>query len=227
MNAFRKFGLVIPVLLLATTQPVALAQDANNPIDPSPTFGVWNRFYGDDFSRLQALGNITYGDWFYRISAEGQIDYASADQPGKVNFNGANFMVARLFELADGRHRVGFGGIVSYFEGKGTAAGLSGVSVSKFGSWKVITLTTFQRGNGISKIEFQPGLYRDFSGGWYFRSHPRMLFDLETDENEVPIGAGFGRTFASADRVYNFFFEPQYDLADDRPMLYAGMKILF
>jgi hypothetical protein len=227
MNAFRKFELVIPVLLLTTMMPLASAQDANNPIDPSPTFGIWNRFYGDDFSRVQGLGNITYGDWFYRVSAEGQINYESGDKPGKVNFNGANFMVARLFDFADGRHKVGFGGIVSYFEGKGTAAGVSGVSVSKLGSWKVITLTTFQAGNDISKIELQPGLYRSFNDGWYFRSHPRMLFDLETNKNEVPVGAGFGRTFASADRVYNFFFEPQYDLAADRWMLYAGMKVLF
>ena len=201
----------------------AVAKDANNPIDPAPTFGMWNRFYADDFSRLQLLGNITYGKWFYRVTAEQQINYGESDQ-----FKGGNFMVARLFELGGGKHQIGFGGIVSHIKDRGNAAGLSAVSVSKLeDGWKFITLTTVQAGDDIFQAEFQPGIYKDFDDGWYFRSHPRMLFDFETSQYEVPIGAGFGRVIASGNTSVNMFFEPQYDVRQSRWMLYTGFKLLF
>lgn len=220
MNSMKKklLGVFFALAIALQTQ----AQDANNPIDPAPTFGLWNRFYGDDFSRLQALGNVTYEDWFFRVTAEYQFNYDFEDQ-----FKGTNFMAARLFELDEGKHQLGLGAIVSYIDPKGAAGGVSAVSVSKFGGWKFITLTTLQGGNDIFTAEFQPGIYYDFSDGWYFRSHPRMLFDFEEDIYEIPVGAGFGRVIDLDGTKLNMFFEPQYDLSQDRMMLYTGFKLLF
>ncbi|MEP0712198.1 hypothetical protein [Algoriphagus sp.] len=199
------------------------AQDPNNPIDPSPTVGIWNRFYGDDFSRLQFLANMTYGKYFYRVTTELQFDYN-----GPTTSKGANFMVARLFQSKNGKNQYGLGAIVSYFNPKGFAGGVSFVSVSQLGNnWRFISLATVQGGDDIFSIEFQPGIYKDFERGWYFRGHPRMLFDLTEDVYEVPIGAGVGKIIKTDKAAINLFFEPQYDFAQTRPMLYMGIKTLF
>ncbi|WP_157614041.1 hypothetical protein [Pseudotamlana agarivorans] len=201
---------------------IGTAQDANNPIDPSPTFGIWNRFYGDDYSRLQILGNITLNKWFVRVTAEQQFNYNSDNE-----FNGANLLVARLFQSKNGKHQYGVGGVVSYIHNSGMAGGVNFVSVSKFGAWKAITLTTLQGGDDIFTMEFQPGLYKDFDKGWYFRSHPRMLFNFVNGQHEVPLGAGIGKIFKPSNTVFNLFFEPQYDVVNGRWMLYTGLKTLF
>ncbi|SFN55307.1 hypothetical protein SAMN04487989_1011190 [Bizionia echini] len=211
-------------LVICSVFNIAQSQDANNPIDPSPTLGIWNRFYGDDFSRLQILGNVTLNKWFLRATAEQEFNY-NADN----DFKSANFLVARLFSSKNGKHQFGLGGVISYINHKGFAGGVNFVSVSKFGAWKAITLTTLQGGSDIFTMEFQPGIYKDFDKGWYFRSHPRMLFDFTNGQHEVPLGAGFGKILKPAEEgtVFNLFFEPQYDVVNTRVMLYAGVKMLF
>ncbi|UXX78780.1 hypothetical protein N7E81_15585 [Reichenbachiella carrageenanivorans] len=144
--------LVLVLLILGSTE--LSAQDANNPIDPSPTGGLWNRFYGEDRSRLQFLTNLTYGNWFYRFTAEGEFNYNN--NPTDSRFSGANFLVARLFKSKNGQHQFGLGGVVSYYHKSQWAGGVNFVSVSKFGGWKVITLTTLQGGKDIFTMEFQP-----------------------------------------------------------------------
>ncbi len=212
------------------------AQDANNPIDPSPTIGLWNRFYSDEQSRLQLLGNITYGKWFYRFTAEYEFNYGNNTdlfnydreaRPNQNQFNSANFLVARLFQSADEKHQFGVGAVVTIFHEAKFAGGVNFVSVSKLGQLKIITLTTLQGGNDIFTMEFQPGLYHDFNKGWYFRSHPRMLFNFETNSYEVPLGAGVGKILNTDGPVFNLFFEPQYDVNNSLPMLYTGLKVLF
>lgn len=227
---------IIGFLLIATVK-FALGQDANNPIDPSPTLGLWNRFYGDEQSRLQFLANVTYGKWFLRFTAEYEFNYNdpsyrwmtydSEGQKEKSHFNSTNFLVARLFQTENGQHQFGVGAVASYFHGRSFAGGVNFVSVSKVGGWKFISLTTLQGGKDIFTMEFQPGIYHDFNNGWYFRSHPRMLFNFETDFYEVPLGAGVGKIFSGSTPVINIFIEPQYDLKNDLTMLYMGLKTLF
>jgi hypothetical protein len=201
----------------------SFAQDANNPIDPSPTIGLFNRSYSDDFLRSQIIANMTVNKkWFVRVSAEQQFNYNSDNE-----FKSVSLLVARLFQTKDGKHNFGIGGIISYIEPKGIAAGVNVVSTSRLGKFKIITLTTFQVGNNISTMEFQPGIYYDLPKGWYLRGHPRMIFDFESNTNEVPIGAGFGKIIKSTSLITNLFFEPQYDLAQNRSMLYIGAKFLF
>ena len=92
---------------------------------------------------------------------------------------------------------------------------------------EVISLTTLQGGDDIFAMEFQPGLYRDFNKGWYIRSHPRMLFDFERDDYEVPVGLGFGNVLDTKGAKVNLLFEPQYDFANGMWILYCGVKILW
>ncbi|UXP31927.1 hypothetical protein N6H18_16400 [Reichenbachiella agarivorans] len=222
---FDRTVLLVVLIILIFGSTDLRAQDANNPIDPSPTGGLWNRFYGEDQSRLQFLTNLTYGNWFYRFTAEAEFNYNN--NPNDSRFSGANFLVARLFKSKNGLHHFGIGGVVSYYHKSRWAGGVNFVSVSKFGDWKVITLTTLQGGKDIFTMEFQPGLYHDFENGWYFRSHPRMLFDFENEQHEIPIGAGVGKILDTNGPVINLFFEPQYDLHNKLPMLYTGIKMLF
>lgn len=208
-------GILLFILNLLTPVKVE-AQDANNPIDPSPTVGLWNRFYSDEQSRLQLLGNVTYGKWFYRFTAEYEFNYGNTNRdlfnydrdnrPNENQFNSANFLVARLFQSGDGNHQFGVGAVVTVFHESKFAGGINFVSVSKFGGWKVITLTTLQGGDEIFTMEFQPGLYYNFNKGWYVRSHPRMLFNFETNYHEVPLGAGAGKIFETKGPVLNVFF---------------------
>ncbi|WP_121665532.1 hypothetical protein [Mesonia aquimarina] len=232
----KKFLLVLVIFSAFHIEKIN-AQDANNPIDPSPTVGLWNRFYSNDQSRLQLLANMSSGKWFYRFSAEYEFNYGddypeqyNYDESNRLNenqFNSANFLVARLFQTEDGKHNFGFGAVISYFHETKFAGGVNFVSVSKLGKWKFISLATLQTGKNVFSMEFQPGIYHDFERGWYFRSHPRMLFNFRTGQHEVPLGAGFGKIFNETDTVYNLFFEPQYDVINTKPMLYTGIKVLF
>lgn len=215
--------LVAAILLFTLTNCSNIwAQDANNPIDPNPTLALFNRAYGDDYSKTQLLGNITLGKWFLRFTVEEQFNYRSSNE-----FKGGNFMVARLFHSKNGKHKFGFGGIVSQINGEGWAGGVNFVSVSELGKWKFITLTTLQGGDDIFTMEFQPGIYKNLNKGWYLRSHPRLLFDFNKDAYEIPIGFGFGKIFDANGTKINLLFEPQYDLYNDLPMLYCGIKVLW
>ncbi|MBN3581012.1 hypothetical protein JYB64_01345 [Algoriphagus aestuarii] len=230
-------GIFICTMLLILSMGYSSAQDANNPIDPSPTIGLWNRFYSNEQSRVQLLANVTYGKWFLRFTAEYEINYPEPNyrwftydgegQKEKSHFTSTNFLVARLFQSKNGQHQFGVGGVISYFHGRNFAGGVNFVSVSKVGGWKFISLATLQGGKEIFTMEVQPGIYHDFNNGWYFRSHPRMLFNFETDFYEVPLGAGIGKIFSGGSPVVNVFFEPQYDVRNDVPMLYMGVKTLF
>jgi len=227
------------VILLFVFLNVTLTygQDANNPIDPNPTVGLWNRFYKDQQSRIQLLGNVTYGKWFLRFTTEYEInyndpnyewfEYDDQEQRESNHFNGANFLVARLFESSNGKHKFGVGAVASLIYKNRFAAGVNFVSVSKVGGWRFISLVTLQTGNQIFTAELQPGIYHDFNNGWYFRSHPRMLFNFKTGQHEIPLGAGIGKILSSKKPVINLFFEPQYDVQNNIPMLYTGIKTLF
>ncbi|MCH4821746.1 hypothetical protein ML462_01050 [Gramella lutea] len=232
----KKVLIVLSVIILSPW--MAISQDANNPIDPSPTVGLWNRFYSDEQSRLQILANVTLGKWFYRFTAEYEFNYPDTNEdffnydeenrPNEDHFNSTNFMVARLFQSKNGKHQYGVGAVVSYFHERRFAGGVNFVSVSKINGWKFITLTTLQGGKEVFSMEFQPGIYHDIStNGWYFRSHPRMLFNFRTGQHEVPLGAGIGKIFSTEGGAINIFFEPQYDIVNSLPMLYTGVKVLF
>lgn len=81
------------------------AQDANNPIDPNPTVGLFNRAYGNDKSKTQIIANATFKKWFVRFSAETQFNYKADNE-----FKGGNFLVARLFESKNGQNKYGVRG---------------------------------------------------------------------------------------------------------------------
>lgn len=206
----------------ASAQEEEVVADANNPIDPNPTLGLFNRAYSNEKSMSQLIANATFDKWFVRFSTEVEFNYNHDNV-----YKGGNLLISRLFESKDEQHKFGAGIIGSYMNPKGFAGGVNFVSVSKFGKWKVISLTTLQGGDDIALLEFQPGLYRDLKNGWYLRSHPRMLFDLEENYNEVPIGAGFGKIYKANNTLINLLIEPQYDFAQKQAILYGGIKFLF
>lgn len=221
LNLENMRKLILSIFIVTAFVNSSFAQDANNPIDPHPTFALFNRAY-EGKSLTQFVGNATINDWFFRLSAEQAFNYDASN-----NFNGANILVSRLFHSQDNKHKFGLGAIASYFHSDKYAGGVNFVSVSKFGEWKVISLTTLQGGDDLFKIEFQPGVYRDINDkGWYLRSHPRLLFDVKTDVHEVPLGAGVGKITKFEGGLLNLFIEPQYDFANNGWIGYVGVKVL-
>lgn len=196
--------------------------DANNPIDPAPTLGLFERAYGNNKSKLQFIGNVTFDKWLVRVAAEEQFNYG-----GQHEFKGASFLVSRLFKSKDEKHKFGFGAVVSQVNNVGWAAGGNIVSVSEIGKWKVISLLTLQGGDDIFSMEFQPGLYRNFNKGWYMRSHPRMLWDFKRNHHEIPVGLGMGKIFDINGNKLNLLLEPQWDFWQNTYIIYTGVKFLF
>ncbi|MCU4174860.1 hypothetical protein [Carboxylicivirga sp. N1Y90] len=170
----------------------------------------------------QFIANATFKRWFVRFSTEAEFNHKADNL-----YKGGNIVVSRLFNGKNPSQKYGVGAIVSYINSKGMAAGLNVVSVNPFGDWKFISLTTYQLGDDISMLEFQPGLYLTLKKGWYIRNHPRMIFDFASDYYEVPVGAGFGNIIDVSGTKVNLLVEPQYDFSNNRMMLYAGVKALF
>jgi len=75
-------------------------------------------------------------------------------------------------------------------------------------------------------------LTMSIGGGWYFRSTPQSLFDLENDVYLVPLGLGVGKIFPLGGAIVNAFVEPQvavYHKGQGLPSLqiFAGLNFQF
>jgi hypothetical protein len=64
---------------------------------------------------------------------------------------------------------------------------------------------------------FQPFAFYQLGSGWYLRSAPIMVYNFENDSYSVPLGMGIGKVVVKGKKVFNFFVEPQWSVADDGP----------
>jgi hypothetical protein len=63
----------------------------------------------------------------------------------------------------------------------------------------------------------QPFVTYQLGHGWYFRSEPQMLFDWETNKQQLPVDAGAGRVFKIGPQYVNCFVEPAWNVSHDGP----------
>jgi hypothetical protein len=81
-----------------------------------------------------------------------------------------------------------------------------------------------------SILAAQPILTLSMGGGYYFRSSPVWVFDLENNRTLMPFGIGIGRVFKGAGGIVNAFIEPQfsvYSKGEGQPaiQLFMGLNL--
>lgn len=217
-----KFFLLIPIIIWSQTPPETI--DASNPL--SKGLNVYQIFrIKPDVLDMQNIVNYTNSKWFIR----GAIDYNKVYSED-LNYGSSSFLVSRLFKFSPENElwkvQVGVGAIISDSRINGLSAGVSFVGVQSYKKWKFVELFTYQVNN---TIEAQYGLYYKISknGLWEVRSHPRMLFNLDTGKNEIPAGVGIGKTILGKSFTTYVFCEPEYDFVANSYLIYTGVKVIF
>jgi hypothetical protein len=77
----------------------------------------------------------------------------------------------------------------------------------------------------------QPFITYQLGHGWFIRSEPQMIFDWESNKQQLPIDAGVGRVFKIGPQYVNCFVEPAWNVSGDGPApRYAitfGLSLLY
>jgi hypothetical protein len=80
-------------------------------------------------------------------------------------------------------------------------------------------------------LVLQPFITYQLGNGWYLRSEPQMIFDWETNKQQLPLDAGAGRVFKIGPQYVNCFVEPAWNVSGDGPApRYAitfGLSLLY
>ncbi len=63
----------------------------------------------------------------------------------------------------------------------------------------------------------QPFITYQLGHGWFVRSEPLMIFDWETNKQQLPIALGIGRVFKIGPQYVNSFVEPAWNVSADGP----------
>jgi len=63
----------------------------------------------------------------------------------------------------------------------------------------------------------QPFITYQLGHGWFIRSEPQMIFDWETNKQQLPIDLGIGRVFKIGSQYVNSFVEPSWNVSADGP----------
>jgi hypothetical protein len=63
----------------------------------------------------------------------------------------------------------------------------------------------------------QPFITYQLGQGWFIRSEPQMIFDWETNKQQLPIDLGVGRVFKIGPQYVNSFVEPAWNVSADGP----------
>lgn len=220
MKSFiAKCFFLIPVIIWSQTAPEEQI-DASNPLSKGLNFYQIFRVKPDVLD-MQNIVNYTTDKWFIR----GAIDYNKVSSED-INYGSSSFLVSRLFKFSPDNElwkvQVGVGAIISDSKANGFSAGISFVGVQSYKKWKFVELFTYQVNN---TIEAQYGIYYKISedGLWEVRSHPRMLFNMDTGVNEIPAGVGVGKTILGKSFTTYVFCEPEYDFVAKDYLIYLSL----
>jgi hypothetical protein len=63
----------------------------------------------------------------------------------------------------------------------------------------------------------QPFITYQLGHGWFIRSEPQMIFDWESNKQQLPIDLGIGRVFKIGPQYVNSFVEPAWNVSADGP----------
>jgi hypothetical protein len=77
----------------------------------------------------------------------------------------------------------------------------------------------------------QPFITYQLGSGWFVRSEPQMIFDWESNKQQLPLDAGVGRVFAIGEQYVNCFVEPAWNVSSDGPAprytITFGLSLLY
>ena len=125
--------------------------------------------------------------------------------------------------LGSGKHQIGVASVVVYPTGPLLIAGIA--------TWQISVAGDDSRPRAQSVV-VQPLITFQLGSGYYLRSSPNWLFDIETGDYNIPFGLGVGKVLPYKRTVFNLFIEPQFTLAHKgvgQPAIqvYAGIQIQF
>jgi hypothetical protein len=69
----------------------------------------------------------------------------------------------------------------------------------------------------VDLAAFQPFVFYQLGRGLHLRSSAVTAYNIENDDYSVPIGLGLGQVIPTKTKVFNFWIEPQYSVADEGP----------
>ena len=82
-----------------------------------------------------------------------------------------------------------------------------------------------------NELFLQPFITYQLGHGWFLRSEPQMIFDWQTNKQQLPVDAGVGRVFKIGPQYVNCFVEPAWNVSSDGPApRYAitfGLSLLY
>jgi hypothetical protein len=209
------------------------AANANNPLAKTQAFNVHN-YYIPTLSEAPDQTADTawlryaqpFGRWLVRASLPfSRVPAADGTTSGLGDFN---LFATYLFDTKPGTS-FGVGPQVTAptasEDETGTGqwqAGLAAVyfnATSPVVQWGgLVTWQTDVAGDeerpGTNVLAVQPFFFTMLGGGVYLRSAAVAVFNLETDDYNVPLGLGIGKIIPAGKVIFNLFVEPQYTVLE-------------
>ncbi len=88
------------------------------------------------------------------------------------------------------------------------------------------------KASDVNVAAFQPFTFYQLGGGYYLRSAPFWIYDLENDNYNIPLGLGIGKVIKTDYAVFNTFVESQYSVWSEgasypKWQIFAGINMQF
>ena len=214
------------------------AAQANNPLANMTAFNL-HTYFIPEFTGSKQAGNQFFaryakpfelkGSWLMRASLPIPTLPTAPDGNASTGIGDLNVFAAYLVDIGDPAISFGVGPQLTVptatSEGLGTdkwSAGFANVlfnaKSAKFQWGYLLTWQHSFAGNGdrraVNVGAFQPFAMLQLGRGLYLRSTGIMVYDFESDDYTVPIGAGFGKVIPQGNTVFNVFIEPQVSVFD-------------
>jgi hypothetical protein len=71
--------------------------------------------------------------------------------------------------------------------------------------------------SAANALFLQPFITYQLRHGWFIRSEPQMVFDWESNKQQLPVDLGLGRVFNIGPQIVNCFVEPAWNVSHDGP----------
>jgi hypothetical protein len=233
-----------------------VAAAANNPLANLKAFNVQNYYIpeltGTDgtanqlwFRYAQPIGT-PIGDFLVRASLP-LVTVPTGVNTSESGLGDSNVFATWLIDVGNPAISVGVGPLAGFptatADSLGTDQWTLGAAAVYFDARSQVVqwgaLVTYSHKVGGSSrlppenvLTAQPFGFVQVGKGFYFRSAPIWVFDLESGDYHVPIGLGAGKIVKVGSTVLNFFVEPQFTVLESGPgrpkfQLFAALNLQF
>ena len=221
-----------PAAKNAAAAPSAEAE-ANNPLAKFQAFNMHN-YYVPALSEAEGQKANTFwfryaqpvGKWLFRgslpvqraptgvgLTTSGLGDFSAflaylfnTGNP-KVSFGlGPQFTVPTASDKITGAGKWQGGFATTYFNATSPTLQWGGLV-----TWQMDFAGDSER-PGTNVLAVQPFYFVQLGGGLYVRGAPAMVFNMENDSYNVPVGLGLGKVVRGGSKVFNIWIEPQFTI---------------